>query len=431
MILKETLRKVVKSQKSELESFDYGIKREVLDEINPNTSYALILSGVRRCGKSTLLHQLLKKLPHFYYLNFEDTRLEGFQVEDFEKLDEIFNEEYGESEYYLFDEIQNIDRWEIFVRSKLDIGKKFIITGSNAFLLSKELGTRLTGRHLNIELFPFSFKEFLSMRKEQANADSFYEYLKNGGFPGYLDYKEQDESNDLLKKHPAGIYLLNYYKKQEVLRELLMDIVERDIIVRYKIRDSKIIKTLAIYLITNVGKEFSYNNLKKMLNLGSVSTAISFVSYLEDSYLIFTVPKFDYSLKKQIVNPKKVYSIDNGLSISNSVTFSSDQGRMLENTVFLGLRRKYKEIFYFKGKGECDFLIKNQNKIKMAIQVCYDLNEENKDREINGLLEALKEFNLKSGLILTFNQEDKFKVEGKSIIVKPAWKWLIEKDTTY
>jgi hypothetical protein len=346
---------------------------------------------------------LLKKLPNFYYLNFEDTRLDSFQVEDFEKLDEIFKEDYSESEYYLFDEIQNIDKWELFVRSRLDKQKKFIITGSNASLLSKELGTRLTGRHINMELFPFSFMESLSMTKVKASATSFSKYLRSGGFPEYLRYK-----------------------KQEILRELLTDIIQRDIVVRHKLRDSKTVKTLALYLLSNTGNEFSYNNLKKMFNLGSVNTAIAFVSYFEDSYLLFTVPKFDYSLKKQIVNAKKVYSIDNGLSTSNSASFSSDLGRMLENSVFLHLRRKYKEIFYFKGKRECDFLVKGQNKIKMAIQVSYELNEGNKQREFDGLLEAIKTFDLAEGLILTFDQEDKFEIDGKHIIAKPVWKWMLE-----
>ena len=241
MILKETLRQVIKSQRKDLKSFDYGTEREELRAIKFNIPYALILSGIRRCGKSTLLNQLLKKLPNFYYLNFEDTLLNSFQIEDFEKLDEIFKEDYGKSEYYLFDEIQNINGWEIFVRSRLDKKKKFIITGSNASLLSKELGTRLTGRHINIELFPFSFTESLSMAKVKADVNSFSEYLKSGGFPEYLKYK-----------------------KQEILRELLIDIIQRDIVVRYKLRDSKTAISLVLYLLTNTGKEFSYNKLKKI-----------------------------------------------------------------------------------------------------------------------------------------------------------------------
>ena len=163
-----------------------------------------------------------------------------------------------------------------------------------------------------------------------------------------------------------------------------------------------------------------------MLEVKSVQSVIDYISYLEKSYLIFTVPNFSYSYKQQQVNPKKAYSIDNGLSYNNSVSFSKDKGKMLENEVFLGLRRKYKDIFYFQKKNECDFIIKEKDRITGAIQVCYDFNEETKEREINGLLAALNEFNLKEGLILTHNQEDKFLIKGKKITIKPTWKWLLE-----
>jgi predicted AAA+ superfamily ATPase len=275
-----------------------------------------------------------------------------------------------------------------------------MITGSNASLLSKELGTRLTGRHLKHELFPFSYQEFLNFTSKKIGADSFGEYLKSGGFPEYL-----------------------LYCKTEILQELFNDIIMRDIVVRHKLRSPKVIKEMALYLITNVGVEFSYNNLAKTFNLGSTNSAVAFVSYLEDSYLIFTVSKFDYSLKKQMVNPKKVYSIDNGLSSANSISFSSNKGRMLENWVFLDLKRTGKEIFYFKGERECDFLVREKNKITAAIQVCYELNEENKERELSGLVEALEKFNLTEGAILTYNQEDELKVSGKTVFVKPAWRW--------
>ncbi len=402
MILKETLRQVVKAQRTDLEAFDYGVEREELKSITLDTPFAIIISGIRRCGKSTLLHQLLKKLPNFYYLNFEDTRLIGFDSQDFEKLDETFREEFGPSQFYLFDEIQNISNWEIFVRSRLDKQKKFVITGSNASLMSKELGTRLTGRHMNVELFPFSFGEMISANGKRAGIESFDKYLVEGGFPEYV-------------KHG----------KPDILRELLNDILQRDIVARYKIRNAKALQEMALYLLTNTGKEFSYNNLKKTFNLGSTNTAISFVSYFEDSYLLFTIPKFDYSLKKQLVNEKKVYSIDNGLSGANSASFSSDVGRMFENAVFLKLRRSHKEIFYFKGNGECDFLVKEKNKIKIAVQASYELHEDNKKRELDGLLEALEKFGLSEGLIITHNQSDEFNIRGKKIIVRPIWKWLL------
>jgi len=365
--------------------------------------YAIILSGIRRCGKSTLLHQYISNIDNYYYLNFEDVRLNDFDSNDFEKLDDVFKELFKECNYYMFDEIQNIDKWEVFVRQQLDIDKKFLITGSNASLLSKELGTKLTGRHINIELFPFSFKEFLSLENLEANTESFMKYLQEGGFPEYLKYK-----------------------KEEILRELFIDIIERDIVARHQLRDSKLLKNIALYLLTTTGNEFSYNKLKKTFNLGSVNTVISFIHYLEDSYLLFTIPKFDYSFKKQIMNQKKVYCIDNKLILANSASFSMDYGRLLENSVFLFIRRTYKEIFYYKGNNECDFIVKEKNNIKMAVQVTSELNVDNKKREIDGIIEAVKKFNLSTGLIITLDQEDAFEIENKKILVKPVWKWMLE-----
>lgn len=402
MILKETLRAIVRTQRKELALFEYGVERERLKEIDIEIPLAIILSGIRRCGKSTLLRQIRRKLKNFYYFNFEDPRATNFEVQDFQKLDDVFFEEFGRAGHYFFDEIQNASKWELFVRVLLDKKKHVIITGSNASLLSKELGTRLTGRHLRYELFPFSFKEFLKLAGKGPSIITFEAYLTRGGFPEFL------------KVQKAGI-----------LQELFNDIIIRDIVSRHKIRSVKTIQEMALYLLTNIGKEFSYNGLKRLFQLGSTSSAVSFVSYFEDGYLLFTVPKFDYSLKKQLVNPKKVYSIDNGLSNMNSASFSEDKGKMLENVVFLGLRRKYKDIFYFREKCECDFVVKEGTKITKAIQVCYDLNEDNKNREISGLTEALEAFQLKEGLILTYNQTDELQIGNKTIKVLPVWKWML------
>ena len=404
MILKDTLKAIVKSQREDLLSSDKSLERDALNQIRPETHLALVISGIRRCGKSTLLRQIIRKTEGFYYFNFEDPRALNFELEDFQKLDDIFKEEYGAQKRYFFDEVQNAQRWEIFVRSILDKNNYVTITGSNASLLSRELGTKLTGRHIRYELFPFSFNEFAKLVNRQPNAESFQEYFVKGGFPEYLKIG-----------------------RAEILQELLNDIISRDIAIRHRIRSVKTLREMALYLLTNIGKEFSYNSLKKIFGLGSANSAISFVSYFEDSYLLFTVPKFDYSLKKQIVNPKKVYSIDNGMSNVNSASFSEDKGKMLENMVFINLRKLFKDIFYFQGKNECDFVVKEGTKITKAIQVCYSLNEDNKEREIKGLVEALSQFNLKEGLILTYGQEDRLKAEGKEIAVKPVWKWVLEK----
>ena len=282
------------------------------------------------------------------------------------------------------------------------MNKYVIITGSNAFLLSKELGTKLTGRHLNYELFPFSYKEMLKFKKFKQGLRSFEFYLKHGGFPDYLRLNNP-----------------------EILQELLNDILAKDIAARYNLKNMKLLKEIATYLLSNSGKEFSYNSLKNIFKLGSVNTAISYVSYFEDSYLLFAVPRFDYSLKKQSVNPKKIYCVDNGFLLANSFTFSSNYGKLLENLVFTQLRRKHNDIYYFKQKNECDFVLREAGRVTAAIQVCYCLNDDNKERELNGLLEVLNKFKLKEGLILTYDQEDSLVIGKKKITVVPVWKWLI------
>jgi len=403
MITKETLKEVIIAQKDALDRLEQGTAREKEKEIKVEDSFAIVLTGIRRCGKSTFLNQLLKKQKRGYYLNLEDPRLDNFELSDFNKIEIIMKELYGENGVYFFDEIQNINKWEKFIRYLIDKKEKIIITGSNASLLSKELGTKLTGRHLQIELFPFSFNEFLSIKKEKPSIKSFEEYLYKGGFPEYIK-----------KENPS------------ILHELLLDVVMKDIAARFGIKNTSILNKIAIFLISNVGKEFSYNSIKRAFDVKSVQSVIDYISYFENAYLIFTISRFSYSYKQQQVNPKKVYSIDNGFSYNNSASFSKDKGKMLENIVFLGLRRKFKNIFYFQEKNECDFIIKEKEEIKEAIQVCFDFNEETKNREIEGILTAMKKFNLREGLILTFNQDDEFVIEDKKIRIMPVWKWLVQ-----
>lgn len=397
MLLKETIRKVAELQLQEVSVLDQGIKRDILDSIDISSPMAVIISGVRRCGKSTLLKQIMKKNKSFNYFNFEDERALNFDISDFERLDEVFSELNPDAAYYFFDEIQNVAEWERFVRRKHDEGKKFLITGSNSLLLSKELGTKLTGRHLTYELFPMSYGETLRLTGEQASLSSFNKYFSKGGFPGYIKY-----DNDMM------------------LQQIFNDIVIKDVVVRYGLKDPLLVKNLAIYLMTNAGKEFSYNGLKKSFDVGTASTISNFVSYFEDSYLLFTIPKFSYSYKKQVMNPKKAYAIDHGLARANSVSFSADKGRILENIVFLQLRRLFPSIYYFREKNECDFIVQDKSGRVQAMQVCYKLDEDNLRREMKGLREAIEVTGLKKGTIITLDQEDKF----DDIEVIPAWKWL-------
>ncbi|MFH0874562.1 MAG: ATP-binding protein [archaeon] len=402
MLLKESIHNAVLSQKETLRKNENIIVRELSSKIKFQNKFAVIISGIRRCGKSTLMRSIAIKNKPFNYINFDDPRLTGFELADFERLEKVFMEVGGKAENYFFDEIQSVDKWEIYIRKLLEQNKYVVITGSNASLLSRELGTKLTGRNLRYELFPFSYAEFLLFSKKKEGISSFKEYLTEGGFPDYILLKEP-----------------------RILHDLLIDSLYRDIAIRHKVRNVKELHDLAIFLVSNTSKEFSFNSLRKMFNIGSTGSVSKYISYFEESYLLFTLSKFDYSLKKQLVNPKKIYAVDNGLIAQNSKSFTDDLGRLLENAVFIGLKSKQKELFYFKDKNECDFVVKFGSGIGECYQVCYELNDFNKEREIAGLLEALDKFNLKEGYILTFEQEDEHVVDKKRVIIMPVWKWLL------
>jgi len=393
MISKLVLSEIIKDQLASV------LKKQWIErdkEIPLKTKKIVIVSGVRRCGKSTLIQQKLLKTGKALYLNFEDPRLINFTLDDFPKLESIA-EEAG-NDLLLLDEIQNIDQWERYARMANEKGLQLYITGSNASMLSRELGTRLTGRYKQIELFPFSYSEFLTFFNMERNAESFDQYFEWGGFPEFLEEKDDD-----------------------YLRTLLRDIITRDIAVRRKITNENQLIRLAVHLLSNTGKEFSYNNISKILEIKSVRTVIDYCDYLRESYLVDFIPRYSSSIKKQLVNPKKSYSIDPVFAKANSLSFSKDLGRRLENFVFNKLRRSFSEIFYFKDtSSECDFLIKHNEKIVQAVQVCWEINNDNMVREINGIKNALDETGAKEGVIITSNQEDK--LDGIDLI--PAWKWI-------
>jgi predicted AAA+ superfamily ATPase len=402
MLLQSQLAEVADAQAENFQNKNVGWQRELLPKLKLPNNFALIITGIRRCGKSTLLFQLLReKFSNAFYLHFEDPRLAGFENDDFNRLS---NEIVKRNPSVLFfDEIQLLENWELFVRHKLDEGYKVVITGSNATLLSKELGTKLTGRHLSVELFPFSYTEFLGFRKLKDTEKSVLEYLRKGGFPEYL-------------KTENGF----------VLNQLLEDILYRDIAVRYAVRDVKSLKQLAVYLLSNIAKPVSASNLTKLFAIKSVSALLDYFGFLENAYIIQFLPMFSYSLKKQIRNPRKVYSIDLGLFTENSIVFSDENGRRIENAVYLHLRTEHRELYYFHEKKECDFVVFEKGKPKELIQVCYDLTADNLERETSGLLAAMDYFNMSLGKIVTLNQKDSFKKDGKKIDVVPLNQFLME-----
>ena len=366
----------------------------------PYLGFAYIISGIRRCGKSTLMGQLLQpRVNDSIYVKFDTPRLYGFTMEHFRLLDAIIAEK--EPKYLFFDEIQVVEGWEVYVLSKLDEGYNVVVTGSNATMLSKELGTRLTGRHIAKTLYPFSYSEYVGYRNKEYCASSLREYLTDGGFPAYLNLGDE-----------------------EVLAQLTEDVLYRDIMVRYGIKESLPLKKLATYLASNCARLTSANNLREVIGVKSSQTVIDYFSYLSDAYLFHFVSKFSYSYRSQQLNPKKVYCIDTGLQSVLTTSFSQDAGRRLENMVYLELLRRGGEIHYYAERGsECDFVVSHKNKVDTAIQVCLSVDDENRTREVKGLLSAMLAFDLSHGVILTENQNDTLIEDGRQIDVMPVWQW--------
>jgi len=307
-------------------------------------------------------------------------------------LDDVMGEDV---EAYFFDEIQNVEGWEVFVRQLHERGEKVFITGSNASLLSREMGTRLTGRHLSYEAFPFSYQEYLTFLGLSHNQENFKEYVAKGGFPEFL--RDQNP---------------------EILQMLLKDILYRDIAVRYGIKNTHVLMDIALYLISNIGKEVSFNGIRNTFNVGSPTTVSDYLSWMEDAYLLFFLPRFSWSSKSVSKNPKKVYCIDNGFAKSNSLSFTKDSGRLLENLVYLNLRKKYQKLFYYKDRKECDFVVFDGTACKWLIQVTEELHPDNRDREVEGLLEAMDFFEMEEGYIITMTQNDQLTKENKKIIIQ-------------
>lgn len=420
------LKEIIVQQRTELDKKERGLERDSLKEIEKylKLPHAVVITGVRRSGKSTILTQVISKhfRDDYYYLNFEDERLIQFSAaEDFDSLYQAFLELYGKHKTFFFDEIQNIENWERFVRRMSDAGFKFFITGSNARLLSRELATHLTGRHMTTEIYPFSFREFLEFKglamekntaylvEERAKIKNFLsEYIENGGFPEYLKYKEKD-----------------------ILHRLYSDIIFRDIIVRYGIREVKAFQEISNYLMSNISNITSYTRLKNLFGLGSVNTAKNFMEYLETSFLLFFLNQFSYSKGVQSSSPKKVYCIDSGLRNTVAFQFSNDIGRIVENIVFLELKRRGMEIYYWKGKGEVDFLIREGQQTKDLIQVCWNLDDKvRKKAEVNSLIEAMIEFDHEKAQIITDDLDCEEMIDGKKIMYTPLWKWLLERDNS-
>ena len=427
---KEKLKELIIEHKERFLSRKGLVGREIQKEIEKYIPQReiVIITGVRRSGKSSLMRlicdDVIKKegVPesNILYLNFEDERFVTFSVQDFEPLYETFIElENPEGRKYLFlDEIQSINEWERWLNRLYEFEDvKVFVTGSNAAILSSEISGALTGRNRQIVNWPFSFREFMEMNGCSVDARSFYhkqkkveakrlfrKYLDLGGFP------------EVLKTGDPTI-LEQYYK----------DILYRDIIARYSIKNIKEIKELTLYMATNPGTVQSYQNIQRLIGVKSINTAKNYLGALSDVCLFFSMDLFDYSLKRRIYNPSKYYCIDVAMSNLISFKFSQNIGRLYENVVYLELRRRNKDIYYWKSKRgrEVDFVIREGLKITEAIQVCFSLSDEKtKNRELRALSDARAELKTDILTVITDDEEGTVGIEEGEIRIIPLWKWL-------
>ncbi len=415
--MKELLKRIIFEQQENCKRLTEGAIPRHIEEEWLNTSEILIITGIRRCGKSVLLQQLRDKLKERdFFFNFDDERLANFHVEDFAALQECFIELFGDQHTYYFDEIQNIYGWETFVRRLYNEGNKVIVTGSNARMLSKELGTHLTGRYISVETYPFSFKEYLQLNHIEPVQKDFYltsgrvnllshfkDYLEKGGFPRYLQV-------------PSPNYLSSLYES----------IIFRDVMARNGLTNEKEIQELTFYLASNATKRITYNSLGKIIGIRHAETIKNYLEYIQRTYMIFQLLKYAPSVKVQMLSPKKIYFIDN--AIINKIGFNStdNQGVKLENMVFIELKRRGYDLFYHADKKECDFVVRQGVKIAQAYQVTVSMADGNtRKREIEGLQAAMQAYGLTEGFIITMEEKEDVVIGGHTIHVLPAWEWML------
>ncbi|PIP16316.1 MAG: hypothetical protein COX46_02990 [bacterium (Candidatus Ratteibacteria) CG23_combo_of_CG06-09_8_20_14_all_48_7] len=423
MITKETLKEVILSNREFiLKDVGHIVRREAFPSLGiPNK--IVVLYGVRRSGKTFVLYDLFRNYGDTaLYVDFEDERLTGFQTGDFENLKESFLELdpslLSKNKLFLLDEIQNVPGWEKFCRRMAEKEKvNVVVTGSSSRMMPYEIHTSLRGRSWSTEITPFSFREYLKTKNINIDRNLIYtsrkvilknlfsEYLKWGGFP-------------------EAVFSESPFDRTKILKEYLSAIFFRDLVERYKIDNITLLESLLDRLLTGSARKFSLSSFYKQYQGTFPFSKDSLFSYYKcflRSMLIFEVRKFSESSYTRMRNPAKIYLIDQGMA--KRVT-SDDLGWLLENVVFLELRKRSSAICYFEEEKECDFITKEEGRFS-AYQVSFELNEENKEREAAGLVSCCKRLRLKNGTILTYDQEEELRRQGMKITVIPVWKWLL------
>lgn len=395
MIALEDLQAVADKQRKAEERRSSGLPRKVEVSEEILKTHALVLTGVRRCGKSTVMTQRIRTgAEPWFYMKFDAPQLVSLELSDSGRLDKVI-ERSGAGRLYL-GEIHELEGWELYVLEKLDEGFKVCVTGSNASLLKGERASKLTGRHVSMELFPFSYAEFLLFTRQQKGRKSVEEYLEIGGFPRYVETREESH-----------------------LTELFDDIIYRDVIVRHGIRDVSAVERLAAYLSENPGCRFAASRMLKPLGVSNASTITQWCDWFEDAYLFFFIPKYCDSIRAQLVNPRKTYCVDTGLLQAVSSRLVFNDALRFENLVFLALRRKFRDLYYFDGEGECDFIAVRRHAPVMAVQTCVELESSDLKRELGGVRSAMARFGLREGWIVTLEQTDVYNVPEGVVHVVP------------
>jgi predicted AAA+ superfamily ATPase len=418
IIMLQEIQDILLLQKREIEARtkEPYIKRETALELKNDLIKVII--GPRRAGKSFFALHYLKSAGSFGYINFDDEKLT--EIQNYDELLAAMNTVYNHPSYVFFDEIQNLPKWELLVNRLQRQGYNLIITGSNSHLLSKELATHLTGRHVLRTIFPFSFTEYLQLdNKEHTSQEikaKLSEYLTCGGFPEPL---------------------VKNIDRKEYLTTLFNSIIYKDIVKRYSIRHPKEIENLAYYLISNVASEYSFHSLTNVTKIKSSHTIQKYLDYLEESYILFSLNKFSYKVKEQVSSTKKIYCIDNGFITTRAFSVTPNIGKLYENLVACALKKKENQgacaIYYWKNaqQEEVDFLIKKGLQVEQLIQVCFNLQSiETTNREVRALIKAGKELQCTNLLVITENKEAKEDTEwfGEKASIRyiPLWKWLME-----
>jgi len=410
------------------------VQRQVFPVDPDHLKHILAIVGPRRAGKTYFMYQLIQSLldtgnwakQDILFVDFEDYRLSGFLAEDLDELLAAFQQLTGQYPRFLFfDEVQHIPEWGQVLRTLHNRRRfKIIVSGSNSQLLSQEVATELRGRYEDIRMLPFSFVEYLRYREISYSLATFHtpargkivaafeEYLKYGGFPEVVMLGAPSKMRKLLQSYFHTIFY-------------------RDILERYHIKARYVLDALMREILEAFSETFSIGQFEKQLKNndlpGSKRTIANYLHYLQEAFFIIANDKFAYSPRRRIMNPKKVYLMDTGLAALGR-PFSENRGKVLENLVAIELYRRGQETYYFKGRNECDFIVKAGPRPTEAIQVCWKLTPRNEKRELAGLAEALRTLELTTGTILTFAQAGEREMAGQAIQVQPVWRWLLDEN---